>query len=322
MATNQIFAQGTLLDVMNTRAPDGSHLKTAQVLQKATPMLKEGTWKEANDVTRHVFSVQYSLGASTIAQFNKGTASNLGSEKTVACSLQRRENRPYVDTRLLDIAPDKAAYLADKATSVIMGIGQDVETDILYGSMENGDAYDGLANRLNALSHEMVLGNGGTGGNLTSLYLVAWGDAGAYLAYPKGSMAGVDFKDLGPRMKDMTDGTTMRVHEIEVAVTAGLCVEDERAHGRIANIDVATVSNTTFNEDNLIYLVNQMPAHLRATTVGYASRKLKSAIDMRANAKGNAYYDKRDVFGEEVRTVFGVPIRLSEMISEAEDQVA
>ncbi len=38
MATNNLYAQGTLLDVLNQIGPDGNYMASAEILQKETPM--------------------------------------------------------------------------------------------------------------------------------------------------------------------------------------------------------------------------------------------------------------------------------------------
>jgi hypothetical protein len=47
MATNELLKQGTLLDIMNNRAPNGNLLVVAEVLQKEIPMIKDAPWQEA-----------------------------------------------------------------------------------------------------------------------------------------------------------------------------------------------------------------------------------------------------------------------------------
>lgn len=324
MATNNVYAQGTLLDVMNQIGPDGNIMASAEILQKQTPMFKDAKWKEANSVTQHKYSIDYSLPTSTIVQFNKGSSSSLGTTKPAICTLQGRENRPEIDVRLIKISPDGETYLASHAKKSIMGLGQDLEADILYGSIAGGDEYDGIAVRLNALSGNTVFGNGDTGSNLSSIYVVAWDlDIGAYLAYPKGTMAGIKFTDEGERLKDQTDGTTLKVHTMHVEVFAGLCVPDPRALGRIANIDTGAIAVTTFDENLLIQLIAKMAKGVnKRDIVIYASSEVMAAIDIRANDKGNANYTVQNVFGEDTTMFRGHPIRESEIISNAETVVA
>lgn len=322
MATNELLKQGTLLDVMNRRAPDGNLLVVAEVLQKETPIIKDAPWVEANDLMQHIYSRRTLLPKSEQLKFNKGVGGNIGATEQETSGIQARGNWPSYDARLVDMAPNKQEYRNTEARATIMGIGQDIEKDLIYGSKAADTcAFDGIESYCDALGTRVISAGGSS--NLTSAYIVAWDTAnGAYLVYPKGSQGGIKFEDKGERTRDMADGTKMRVYEDYVEVSTGLCVADLRAVARIANIDISAPTASTFDENDVILLLNRMPASLRAKAVMYVSRNLHAAIEMRANAKNNVYYTPRDVFGETLTTIRGLPVRLDEIISENEDVVA
>lgn len=316
-----MLKQGTLLDVLANRAPDGNLLVVAEVLQKETPMIKDATWVEANDLQQHIYSRRTKLPTSEILKFNKGVGGNRGATEQITSGIQARGNWPSYDARLVDMAPNKQEYRNLEARATIMGIGQDIESDIIYGSKAADTcAFDGVETYCDKLG-QFVLDAGGTT-NLTSAYIIAWDTTnGAYLCYPKGSQAGIKFEDKGERTMDMADGTKLRVYEDYVEVDCGLCVADLRAVARIANIDSSTPTATSFDENDVILLLNRMPASIRQKAVMYVSRNVHAAIEMRANAKANVWYSPKEVFGETLTSIRGMPIRLDEMISENEDQV-
>lgn len=322
MATNQVLKQGTLLDVMNNRAPNGNLLVVAEVLQKETPMFKDAPWIEANDLMQHIYSRRTKLPTSEQLKFNKGVGGNRGATEQVTSGIQARGNWPSYDARLVDMAPNKQEYRNQEARAVIMGIGQDLEKDIIYGSKAADTcAFDGVESYTDTLG-KMVISAGGSS-NLTSAYIVAWDTTnGAYLCYPKGSQAGIKFEDKGERTMDMSDGTKLRVYEDYVEANCGLCVADLRAVARICNIDVSAPTAESFDENDVILLLNRMPAMIRQKAVMYVSRNLHAAIEMRANAKSNCWYTPAQVYGETITAIRGMPIRLDEMISESEDQVS
>lgn len=322
MATNEVLKQGTLLDIMNNRAPDGNLLVVAEVLQKETPIIKDAPWIEANDLMQHIYARRTKLPTSEQLKFNKGVGGNRGATEQETSGIQARGNWPSYDARLVDMAPNKQEYRNLEARATIMGIGQDIERDIFYGSKAADTcAFDGIETYCDAIGTRCI--DAGGSANLTSAYIVAWDTSnGAYLVYPKGSQAGIKFEDKGERTMDMPDGTKLRVYEDYVEVSCGLCVADLRAVARIANIESASPTATSFDENDVILLLNRMPAMLRQKAVMYVSRNVHAAIEMRANAKENAYYTAKDVFGETLTSIRGMPIRLDEMISEAEDKVS
>jgi len=322
MTTNNLYAQGTLLDVLNQIGPDGNYMASAEILQKETPIIMDAIWVEANSVTQHKYSIDYSLPTSTKIEFNKGTTKSIGSTKPMICNMKGIDLLVSVDKRLIKIAPNGEALLAGHARKAMLGIGQDFEGDILYGSIAAGDEYDGVAVQLNAISDATVFDNGDTGSNLSSIYVIAWDkDLGSYLAYPKGSMAGIKFTDMGSRNSDQSDGTVLEVHEMKVEVTAGFCLTDPRAIGRIANIDTGSLAVTTFDENLLIQLLSKMSKGAKKGYVIYCSPEVKAAMDIRANDKANMQYNTTNIFGVPTTTFRGVPVRESEIISNAETQV-
>jgi hypothetical protein len=325
MAVNELVKQGTLLDLMNQIAPNGNLLTVAEVLQKETPILKDAVWVEANDVVQHIYSRRTSLPKSELLQFNKGVKGNIGTTEQEVSGLSARGNRPWYDARLVDLAPNKAEYRSQQSRAVVMGIGQEFDSDILYGNKQaNAASFDGIESYVDALANDMVISGGEGGGDKnTSAYIVAWDVTnGAFMAYPRGSTAGIKYEDKGKRSKDMGDGSVMEVYEDYVEISGGLCVADKRAIGRYCNIDVSDPAANTFDENKLIILLNRMPAMLRSKAVIYVSRSLKAAIEIRMNSKENAYYTRENVFGEQVTMFQGVPVRLDEMISENEQAVA
>ena len=325
MATNELVKQGTLLDLMNQIAPNGNLLTVAEVLQKETPILKDAVWVEANDTVQHIYSRRTSLPKSELLMYNKGVNGNIGTVEQETSGLSARGNRPWYDARLVDLAPNKAEYRNQQSRAVIMGIGQEFDSDIIYGNKQSdAAAFDGLESYVDSLANEMVVSGGAGGGaKNTSAYVVAWDVAnGAFMAYPRGTTAGVKYEDMGKRSKDMPDGSTLEVYEDYVEISGGLCVADKRAIGRYCNIDVSNPGANTFDENKLIVLLNRMPATLRSKAVIYVSRSLKAAIEIRMNSKDNAYYTRENVFGEQVTMFQGTPVRLDEMISENEQAVA
>ena len=325
MAVNELVKQGTLLDLMNQIAPNGNLLTVAEVLQKETPILKDAVWVEANDVVQHIYSRRTSLPKSELLQFNKGVKGNIGTTEQEVSGLSARGNRPWYDARLVDLAPNKAEYRSQQSRAVVMGIGQEFDSDILYGNKQaNAASFDGIESYVDALANDMVVSGGEGGGDKnTSAYVVAWDVTnGAFMAYPRGSTAGIKYEDKGKRSKDMGDGSVMEVYEDYVEISGGLCVADKRAIGRYCNIDVSDPAANAFDENKLIILLNRMPAMLRSKAVIYVSRSLKAAIEIRMNSKENAYYTRENVFGEQVTMFQGVPVRLDEMISENEQAVA
>ena len=328
MATKQTGERGNIKDILAGTGRDGQYQIVGEILEREIPLFRDAPMIEANNITFHEYTVRNTLPASSLVRANKRRQGAKGSVRMETVHLEKRAITYRVDVEDLKKSPNPQEFLNNEMRAGLIGIGQDFDTQMFYGT-GIGDEMEGLAPKLDTIGLEVegpfVIDNGDSTGDLTSMYLVAWDvAAGVSLAYPKGSSAGITMKDHGivPSWGDEGSDTGFIEYAThEVRVSGGLVVKDDRAIGRIANIDVSAPSETTFDENNFILMVNQFPAHLRNKIKGYASRNLKASIDMRANAKDNAYYTAMDVFGKHVPGISGVPIMLDEMISEDEDQV-
>jgi hypothetical protein len=324
MATYDLSTRGNLKDILENIGPDGNYMTVAEILDRETAVLKDAPMREANDTTIHKYSVRNSLPGSSITRFNERRTGSKGSTKMEIAQIETRNNLYRIDKRLVDIATDASELLNDEAHAMIEGLGQDFDERVIYGEGGTGEIL-GIAPRLATLG-DFVLSNATTVANeeLTSMYIVGWDAArGCSMVYPKGSTGGIEFKDRGIVDSDTDDGFIQN-QVTEVFVSGGFIVKDDRGLARIANVDVqdATLGETTFDENKVILLINRMPVHLRRRAIAYVSRNLHAAIEMRANDKDNAYYTAMNVFGEDITSIRGLPIRLDEKISEAEDRIA
>lgn len=323
MATIEAKA-GTILDVANSIGPDGNLLAVAETLQKEIPIMQDAVWTEANDITQHRYARTAALPSSEMIRFNRGVGSDLGFDSQHFTKLSGRANRPKVDARVIESSPNPQQTLMNMTRKTVMGIGQDFASDMFYSdSATDIEKFDGIAKFTNKIGNLVLDAGNDSSTNNTSMYIVCWDIVnGAFMAYPRFSKAGLSFTDYGKVRVEDANGKAYQAYEHEVSVTGGLCLADERAVARIANIDVSAPTATSFDEEDVILLLNRMPAHLRKTAVAYVSRNLMAAIEMRANAKANVYYTPKNVFGEQVLTIRGLPIKLDESISENEDVVS
>jgi len=320
MATTLTGQAGNIKDLLTGIGRDGNYQVVGHILDRETVVYRDAPMVEANNITFHEYTVDNTLPSSSIRRANKRRTFAKGSARMETVALEDRSIVYKVDVEDLKKAPNPQEFLNNEMRRGLQGIAQDFDTQVLYGT-GIGDEMEGLAPKLDTLGQFVISGGGSS--DLTSMYLVAWdAAAGASMAYPKGSNAGIKMEDKGI-VKSITDDGFIEYAVHEVSVAGGLVVKDDRAIGRIANIDVGTPTSTTFDEDDMILLVNQFPAHLRNKIKAYVSRDLKAAIDMRANAKDNAYYTPMvGVFGEAINAIVGVPIMLDEMISQNESAVS
>lgn len=317
----------SLYDMVKNLDADGNALKTAEVLQKACPMLQDAPVVAANNIFTHKVSIRTALPKAEVKRLNQGVGGSFGSRDNREFGLKTYQGLPWIDKMEFRFAKDANEIRQSNMESILQGWGQSLESDFLYDSTANGsDNIDGIAQYCKTLEGQRVVSAGGAGGHLTSVYVVAWDtNMGAFAIAPQNDTAGVRFTVLGDHIiPDPDDAKKMlSVEQYEVEASLGFGIKDTRAIGRIANIDVTAVDKDTFNPELLMKVINQVPVALRKNIVIYVPKEIELAMQMAANSKTNAsfVYGQKELFAEPVSTFNGYPIRVSDMISTAESQV-
>lgn len=309
----------SLYDMVKSLDADGNAIKTAEIMQKACPMLQDAPVVTANNVLTHKVSIRTSLPKAEVKHLNAGVGGSFGSRETYEFGMKVYQALPFIDKMEFKFAKDANEVRQSNMEGVLQGWGQSLEQDFLYDDESNGaDHINGIEHYVSKLDGNRVIDAGGTA-NLKSVYLVAWDSAmGAFAIAPADDTAGVKFSVLGDDIiPDPNDpAKRMEVEQYKVEASLGFGLKDKRAVARIANIDCSNVSATTLNPELLMKAINQFPTWLRSKIVIYAPREVELALQMAANSKSNAsfVYGQKELFAEPVSTFNGLPIRVSEVM--------
>jgi hypothetical protein len=199
-------------------------------------------------------------------------------------------------------------FRAGEVDAFIEGLGQTAVGDLLYGNADP-DAILGISARLGKLDSRFVIGAGGGGSDLTSIYGITWGQTSAFLIYPKNMTAnlGVLHEDEGVLTSETAAGK-MKVYRDHFRIAFGLVVRNPRAIIRYANIESAGADNT-FYEDDLITLTNNWEKGPGSRL--YVNETILSQMQIRAKDKNNVYYTPGGsaLSGEPPLYFNGIPIR-------------
>lgn len=291
--------------------PDGTQAQIAEVLNRTMGMiLAEAPWLPSNDVWTNKTTRRASLPTGSRRKINQRINASVSRTTEIMDVIMNLEDWCEVDQMLVDSMPSPALFRSGEVDAFIEGMGQTIVSDILYGdSNADPDAMHGLAARMGTLDGRFVIGEGGTGSDVTSIYAVTWGQAEAHLIYPKNMTAnmGVQHEDEGVVTSETSDGK-MRVYRDHFMIRCGLVVRNPRAIGRLANIETSGTSNT-FDEDNLITLLNNMKTG--PGTRLYVNDTVLTQMQIRAKDKANIYYTPggNALSGEPPLYFQGVPIR-------------
>jgi hypothetical protein len=337
----------TLLDFAKSLDPNGKTATVVELLAETNALLPDIPWLEGNLPTGHRTTVRTGLPTVVWRALYQGVPAGKSTRAQVDESCGMLEARCEVDVDLAALNGNSGMFRLQEAQAFLEAMNQEMIDAMLYNSpLTNPEKPYGLAPRYSALSGAATSRNvisAGGASNLTSIWMVCWGNDTVHGIFPKGSMAGIEHKDLGEI--DAFDGSNNRYRALAEIWKwkCGLSVRDWRYAVRICNIDTAALVARTGTQaltaaTNILYLMmdamNTVPFMGKGKPVFYASRKVKSSlqkmafdksaatgalgIQPAANQFGNVKVGGAD--GE--LTFFGIPIRTVDGLSEAETAVA
>lgn len=312
----------TIGELRQRMDPDGMLADIAEVIDEFNDFDADIPWMEANDKTSHLFTKRVSYGTPSIRRFNQGVTpskTTTGQDREV---IMMTEDWSEIDRKLADVGGNPEGYRYQEDIGFAESFSQAVPGYYFYGTGQSEEIL-GLANRMNDLDLSNTFDAGGTGSQLSSIYLVDWG-MDVFGIYPTGSVAGLDWEDKGIETKESST-TLMEVYRSRWCWDFGLVVRDTRKIARVANIDVSSPSAASPDAiDNvIIHALNKMPRGMRGSGVTmYCNSDVMTILDILVKDKTNMNYDWSDKFGRPVRAFRDmIPIRQVDQILSTEDQV-
>jgi len=224
-----------------------------------------------------------------------------------------------VDATMLEHSGNIAAARQSEAFGIIKGMGLTQAQTLIYGDENKPDEFAGLMARRNALGAN-VINAGGTGNNLTSIYLVAVGPDLFHLIYPKGSSSvGVTREDEGRVTVQDAAGNDYRAYREFFQAQYGLVIRAPDAVKRICNIPANMTGEALI--DIILDARHRMPVGA-ATYAMYSNVEPLIKIDKAARDKGNVVYTAKDPWGQDITHVRDIRCRRMDVILNTESQVA
>jgi hypothetical protein len=332
----------TLADWAKRLDPDGQTSTIGELLTMTNEILMDCVWKEGNLPTGERVTVRTGLPEVYWRSLNQGIPNSKSTTAQVDEACAMLEARSEMDVKLAQLNGNTGAFRASEDLAFIEGMNQRMATTMIYGNAAvDPKTFTGLAPRYSSLSagnaQNIVNGGGSAANAQTSIYLVGWGDSTVYGVFPKGSMAGLDRKDLGEQTAYYSDGTRMQVYASLYSWSPGLVVKDWRYVVRIPNIQVShlqALDNTqvpTGVYTNIIHKMAQalyrIPQLRRCRPAFYLNRTVHSALTRMALEKTSgvlAIQDGMSQFGtpSAYTTFMGVPLRLVDSILNTEAVVS
>lgn len=299
----------TLVDVAKAHGADGNMMTIAEVLQREVPIVEDAPWVEANDAFSHLSLRRSKLPAGSWRKLNQGVAAEKSDKIQIRDVIGILETWSKNDIKIIDAHKNPAQARNDEDMAFIQGLSQTMGSTILYGNtITTPEKFTGLAPRMDALATTSnVLNEGGSGSDLTSIFVVDWGVNTAHMVYPRNSMAGLQVNDLGKQIVQDSSNNDYMAYVTHFTWDAGMVVRNNRSIGRIANIESTGAANI-FDEDSLITLLNRMTngPGLRI----YCNETVQTQAEIRLKDKTNVNWSVAEGLGGVPFLMFrGIPVR-------------
>lgn len=247
MATHLLEGRGNLFDVQKLKAPDNSAVQVTNTLIETNDLIKDLPALPSNGGLFHQGARVSSLPSGTLVDVG-GTWGASKSERTpfveALATIRSRYQTPK-DVLQTEGKEISQMLISEEKKDHIEGMGQSWVNLIMHGSATpQQNSIVGLYNRppWNAVDSEFTYDVGGSGSDLRSAWLIQPGPTTVHLIYnPNHPTLGVEMDDKGEVFVPVTisNGVVTAARwdiVIEFMLQEGICIRDQRAVKRIANV--------------------------------------------------------------------------------------
>lgn len=329
----------TLMDWAKRLDPDGKTADIVDVLSQTNMMLDNMVFKEGNLPTGEQTTVSTSYPQSFWRILNQGTPKSKATTVQITEHCANLTARSEVDVDEASLNGNTSTYRLSEADLHMEGMTQEMAATVVYGSAANPEEFIGFAPRYSDLSGpnaQNILNAGGTGGSdYTSIWLANWGPK-VFGVFPKGSVAGLQHRDLGEGDAFDSDDNRFRAWMDLYNWKNGLVVKDWREVVRIPNIDVSDLIGQTGTQAEsaataIIKLmsraIDRLPSRNNGNASFYCNRTVLSNLRIAALDKSNSAVTIEPALNQFGQTIWetrflGFKVGVTDQITNAETEVS
>lgn len=263
MATTLSTKWLTLIDVASRLDPNGKMADVAEIIAKPCPILDDMPWKEGNRPDGTVHTARAGYGTAAWRRINQGTVPVKSTTTQFSDVVGLLNAWTEVDEKAAQMSGDVVKFRADEERAQMQSMHEELAGTLFYGNAgTTPEEFTGIAPRYAAYGSNArtshVFNAGASGSDTTSIYLVGWGPDTVFGLYPKGSVAGLNRKDLGLIRIEDSDGRPLMAYSSHYTWDCGLGVRDWRAIVRISNIDYSDLETAGDSDDSSANLIKLM----------------------------------------------------------------
>lgn len=298
----------TMAEVYKRLDNNGGTDKIVECLAQTNAILQDIPWKMANMTDGHRTTLRTSLPTTYKRRINEGVKGSKSSTAQIKESMAMIASLSKVDSKLVDLvgngggAEGKASAVWGEGKAFIEAMGQSASNMLFYGDASTDPAdFNGFHTRYNSLKTADTISNqiidcGGSGNNLTSIYIVDWGED-VFGIYPKGSTFGLQVDNLGKGLTTDENGNEFTAYRTFYQWDLGLVVSNYKKVVRLCNINVddlrsnkgigkANVRDEADSTNLILKLqegLDKLPDGISSNTCVYMNGSVYAALNVLAN---------------------------------------
>ncbi len=337
MATLKPNQNPTLTDLLDRQDSKGNLVEIMEVLTETNEILDDATWIECNNKFSHKTTVRTGLPAVAWRKLNYGVKQSKSTVASVTDSCGMLEAFAVVDKKLCEMNGMTSSWRVSEERPFIESMNQEFVRALIYGdSSKDPEKFMGFAPRYSTLDKKKapnavnVIDAGGTGNDLTSLWLIGWSPNTAHCIYPENSPAGLKKEDIGEEPAYDPEGGEYRVLKTHYAWDVGLTLRDWRYVVRIANIKEELLKSVPPDTNGpgghnlyelLVKAVAKVPSLSGARFAFYCNRTIETYLRLQQANSRNVQLSLDQVGGRRVLGFDGIPFRRVDVLEFNEAQV-
>lgn len=320
------------------------------ILREKNQLLQDMTFRTANRGNdRYWINVTTSLPKAWWRRYNRGVPPSKGTYASIEETCGTLMSASEIDALMAEEQDSGRAFRYMQDEAHIQSLNESMTEYLFYGDKAiNPEGFDGFNARYNTLntaetvSKNVIDCGGKQGKNLTSVWLICWGD-GVFGFHPKHTPLGITRRDEGKIWTVDDNGYRISKYLTTFMWSLGLVIADWRCVVRLCNIDVDELVQATaggigdpeVRNTGALNLLMQMQRALglvenvrnaNTRAAFYMNSDVKNGLNMlsaRTNSNVVRVQNSFNDYGDRNSwsSFGGVPLRCVDRLSSQEDQV-
>ena len=318
----------TLADIAKRTDPGGKIDAIVEMLSQTNEVLEDMPFVEGNLPTGHKTIIRTGLPTAAWRLLNYGVPQSKSQTQAVTDTCGMLEAYAEVDKALADLNGNAASFRLSEDRAFLEAMNQEMASTLFYGdTAKNPERFLGLSARYPTLdkaksaTFENIVDVGGTAANkLTSVWLVCWGDQTVHGIYPKDSKVGFVHDDKGQVTLFDASGNKYEGYRTHYKWVLGLTLRDWRYVARIANIDLATITDDKLIE-SMVLATEALPNQKLGKPVFYMNRQTRTRLRNALRRSANVHLSLGEAAGKPVLSFDEIPVKRCDALLNTEAKV-